>query len=226
MLEIRRKLPAGFKYSEIFTTAHHWWMLTQKSSWKMAVRENNLESWSHRQCHEAWALQDLRKWGLFVLNVLTASWVDALRDICALVEDVHNPSRQGSYQTLITTQVTGENRQNQVWLQEEREEGTIKNKWMLFPRWGWTTTSWACRESTSMQGRKAVVWDTTGVPWPQRVEIGVCGFALRTVGLWPGEELMGGDACVGLCQHIFYQEQLVVFLISAWERPIALFFTF
>lgn len=136
MLEIRRKLPAGFKYSEIFTTAHHWWMLTQKSSWKMAVRENNLESWSHRQCHEAWALQDLRKWGLFVLNVLTASWVDALRDICALVEDVHNPSRQGSYQTLITTQVTGENRQNQVWLQEEREEGTIKNKWMLFPEDG------------------------------------------------------------------------------------------
>lgn len=32
------------------------------------------------------------------------------------------------------------------------------------------------------------------VPWPQRVQTGVCGFPLRMVGLWLGEELMGGDA--------------------------------
>ena len=55
--------------------------------------------------------------------MLTASWVDALRDVCALAEDVLNPSRQGSYQTLITAKVTGESRQNWVRLQEERGEG-------------------------------------------------------------------------------------------------------
>lgn len=55
--------------------------------------------------------------------MLTASWVDGLRAICALVQDVHNPSRQRSYQTLIMTKVTGENRQNQVCLQEERRKG-------------------------------------------------------------------------------------------------------
>jgi len=56
------------------------------------------------------------------------------------------------------------------------------------------------------------VWDTTVVPWPQMVEAGVCGFALRTVGLWTGEELMCAEACIG---HTFNQEPLVVLLISA-----------
>lgn len=43
---------------------------------------------------------------MFELNVLIASWVVALRDICALMQAFHNPSSPGRYQTLITAEVT------------------------------------------------------------------------------------------------------------------------
>lgn len=110
----RRKSPLGFNCNKIFAGAHHGWMLRKK---KKKTLENGcqrkwfimLESltvpWSLST--QDWGVQLVpQKAGRFVLNVLIALWVDTRRGICALMQGVHNPTRQGSYQTLITTKVT------------------------------------------------------------------------------------------------------------------------
>lgn len=91
--------------------------------------------------------------------MLTALWVDALKDICAFVEDVQNPSRQGSYQTLVMTKFTAESRFC-CRGRGEREEGTEDNKGWCLPEENLPT-----RESTGSQGRQgccAVVTDGGG----------------------------------------------------------------
>lgn len=140
-----------------------------------------------------------------MLNALTALWVDALKGICAFVEDVQNPTRQGSYQTLVMTEFTGETR-SCCRGRGEREEGAGENKGCCLPG-----EDLPCREGT--QGRRAAMWDVFGMLCSQVVEAGVCEFAQ---GWWDyGEKLMGGHSCVGSYQHCFCQKPLAVLLVSA-----------
>lgn len=103
--------------------------------------------------------------------MLTALWVDALKGICAFVEDVQNRSKQGSYQTLLMVKFTGETRFC-CRGRGEREEGTEDNKGCCL-----TGEDLPPRESTGTQERKAAMWDMTGVLWSQMVVVGGCEFA-------------------------------------------------
>lgn len=82
---------------------------------------------------------------MFELSVLIALWVVVLGGIYALMQDFHNPSSPGGYQTLITAEVTEEAKPDPAI--GEEGEGTGESKCCLLVRVD--SLSWAGRGTST-----------------------------------------------------------------------------